>query len=170
MARIVFFHNDQDAVSRDLLSQLEVAYGAQVERLDFMDVRSILWFRGCPSVWLFPADTTGYENPVWKGEVDITKADVDAVLNAARIIHLATDAPVINRTGGAAPTQAVITATLTDLDGNPAIMDGVTFVVGGQKIEALDGILQFSSDTVGTFTIACQHPAALEATIEEVVN
>lgn len=170
MARIVVFHNDQDAVSTDLLSQLITAYGPQAERLDFMDVRSALWFRGCPTVWLFPADSSGYDNPVWKGQVEITKADVDAAVGAARIIHLASDALVINHVGGAAPTQATITASLTDLDGNPAPMDGVTFIAGGQQVEAPDGTLQFSSNTVGTFIITCQHPAALEATIEEMVN
>lgn len=163
-------HNDGDAVSRDLLSQLQAAYGGQVEVLDFMAVRSVLWFRGCPSVWLLPAGSSGYDKAAWKGEVEVTKASVDAALAAARVIHLTTDQPTINRIGGAAPTLATITATLTDLDGNPAAMDGVTYIAGGQTLAAPDGVLQFSSATAGAFTVTCQHPMAAEATIQEVVN
>ena len=170
MARVVFIHNDQDAASRELLAQLQAAHPTQVEVLDFMAVRSQLWFRGCPAVWLLPTGSAGYDAPAWKGEVDVVTADVDAALPAARVIHLATDATTINRTGGAAPNQAAITAALTDLDGNPAAMDGVTFLAGGQVVQAPDGVLQFSSATAGTFTVSCQHPTAADAQIQVVVQ
>lgn len=170
MARIVFIHNQEDSASRDLLTALQTSYGNQVEVLNFMAVRSQLWFRGCPAVWLLPTGSVGYDAPAWKGEVDVMKADVDAALPAARVIHLTIDTTTINRTGGAAPTQATITATLTDLDGNAATMDGVTYLAGGQVVQSADGILQFSSATAGTFTISCQHPTAADAQIQVVVQ
>lgn len=135
-----------------------------------MAVRSQLWFRGAPSVWLFPTGSVGYDTPAWKGEVDVTKDQVDAALLSARVIDLSIDKAIINRSGGVAPNQATVTAALTDLDGNPTAMDGVTYLAGGQVVQSADGIIQFSSATAGTFTITCQHPTAADAQIQVVVQ
>jgi len=91
--RIVYFHNEHDKASRDLLTQCQAFY-PNLEVIPFMQGRSEYWFRGTPAIWV---GCDQAEECLWRKEVDVTFQDFqDALDTYFELVIVGPEAATVN--------------------------------------------------------------------------
>lgn len=165
MSKIVYIHNPHQAESRNILQNI-IDANISHEVIDFMDIRNQYRFRATPTLLILPNNADIEEkNVAVELEENFTVDDINNKLNSARIITLSASKTTITIN-----EELIITATMTDIEGNSVSIEPITFYLSGMQISDEDGILEFSAQEAGTYIIETKNADSVQGYIEVTVN